>query len=194
MSDLSDEYLIKTIKKDGDEECLMELISRHSGIYVNMVKTHGDKYLNSTQINDLICEKDFHIYKAAIDYDESKSKFSTYLANIARYRCLTNKTINKKSSRIVNFDDISYDQEVLDKNPQQESEFKEALINVTNIIESHEDPRVKTIFEERYFSSSNKKLKPWKFIAPKVDLSIQGCINVHDKVIKELKKELKTND
>jgi hypothetical protein len=38
----------------------------------------------------------------------------------------------------------------------------------------------------RYFES--KKLTPWKKIAKKLDLSIQGCINIHNKHLTEIKK------
>jgi hypothetical protein len=34
----------------------------------------------------------------------------------------------------------------------------------------------------------NKKLTPWKKIAKKLDLSIQGCINIHNKHLNQIKK------
>ena len=36
--------------------------------------------------------------------------------------------------------------------------------------------------------SGDKKLTPWKKIAKKLDLSIQGCINIHNKHLTEIKK------
>jgi hypothetical protein len=33
---------------------------------------------------------------------------------------------------------------------------------------------------------------PWKRIAKKLDLSIQGCINIHNNFIEKIKKELIT--
>ena len=38
----------------------------------------------------------------------------------------------------------------------------------------------------RYFD--DKKLTPWKKIAKKLELSIQGCIKIHNKHLTEIKK------
>ena len=36
--------------------------------------------------------------------------------------------------------------------------------------------------------SNGNKVTPWKKIAKKLDLSIQGCINIHNNYLKEIKK------
>jgi hypothetical protein len=82
------------IKDENDESALHELISRHSGIYVDMLKKFGMSCLTQNQISDIMKDKDYVIYKAALEYDESKAKFSTHLANKAKYMCLTQKTKN----------------------------------------------------------------------------------------------------
>jgi len=193
MNPDTDEYLVTRIKDEKDDECLRELISRHSGIYVDMIRKFGGKALTDTQSSDLMSEKDFNIYMAAMTYDSSQSKFSTYLANITKYKCLTNKTLNKKSAHIINFDDVEYDCETSENNPcesTQHNESTELLNNMIKQIESHPDPRVPTVFKQRYFSTPNNKLKPWHKIASIVNLSVQGCINLHDRTIKELQKNI----
>ena len=37
---------------------------------------------------------------------------------------------------------------------------------------------------------NGRKLTPWKKIAKKLDLSIQGCINIHNKHLTEIKKHV----
>jgi hypothetical protein len=187
----TDEYLVKEIKDKKDNDSLLELISRHSGIYVEMIRRYGQKHLTETQINDLMNEKDFNIYSAALEHDEAKSKFSTYLANRTKYNCLTNKTINKKNSKFVNFDDVEYEQEANQEIPCENSSKREFLKKVCFLLEQHEDYRVKEIFQERYFSADEKKLKPWKQIAEKMNLSIQGCIDIHNRTIEQLQKKIK---
>lgn len=193
MNQITDEYLIKEIKEHCDNYSLKELIYRHSGIYVEMIRRYGQKHLTSNQINDMMEEKDYNIYSAALEYDENKSKFSTYLANRTKYACLTNKMINKKNSKIVNFDEIEFEQESKDPDPCQISSQKEFLNKVCFLIENHEDKRVKTIFKERYFSNTNKNLKPWKEIAKMLNLSIQGCIDIHDRTIEKFKNKIKND-
>jgi DNA-directed RNA polymerase specialized sigma subunit len=193
VNEETDEYLVTRVKDEKDNDCLKELISRHSGIYVDMIRKFGGKALTDTQSNDLMSEKDFNIYMAAMTYDSSQSKFSTYLANRTKYKCLTNKTANKKSSHIVNFDDVEYDCETPENNPcesTQDNESIKFLADIIKQIESHPDPRVATVFKQRYFSTQNHKLKPWHQIASILNLSIQGCINLHDRTIKELQKNV----
>lgn len=194
MNQVTDEYLIAEIKQKKDNDSLIELISRHSGIYVEMIKRYGQRSLSENQINDLMNDKDFNIYSAALEYDESKSKFSTYLANMVRYNCLSNKTLNKKNSKFINFDDFvetEQEQDLDANNPCQISSNKEFLKKVCFLIEQHEDFRVREIFRQRYFDGDTKKLKPWKYIAQELNLSIQGCIVIHNRTIKELQKIIK---
>ena len=193
MTQDSDNYLIKEIKKGKNDNFLKELISRHSGIYVEMVRRYGQKHLTHTQINDLMDEKDFNIYEAALDYEEDKSKFSTYLANRTRYHCLTNKTINKKSANFVNFNDVEFEQEDKALNPCQEFSQKEFLKKICFLIEEHEDKRVTEIFKQRYFSGVGSKLKSWKAIASELNLSIQGCIDIHNRTIEQFKKKIQND-
>ena len=40
------------------------------------------------------------------------------------------------------------------------------------------------------YGSSNNKLTPWRAIADNLDLSIQGCINIHNKFINKVKSEI----
>lgn len=191
MNKTTDDYLVKRIKEEKDNDSLKELISRHSGIYVDMIRKFGGKSLTDTQASDMMSEKDFNIYMAAITHDASQSKFSTYLANRTRYGCLTNKTINKKSSKIINFNDVEYDLESKENDPCCSAQNKEFLEKVLETIENHPDPRVVTVFKQRYFSTDNHKLRPWNEIAPMVNLSVQGCINLHSRTINEIKKTIK---
>jgi RNA polymerase sigma factor (sigma-70 family) len=189
----SDPLLANLVKESNDEGALKELISRHSGIYLDMIKKFGSRSLSSNQISDMVEDKNYQIYKAALEYDESKSKFSTYLALKTKYLCLTNKTNNKKNSNIVNFDEIEFTQEYKGFDPSEESSRNESFLKIYNLINNHYDERIKIIFRERYFSNTNGSLKPWKQIASKVGLSIQGCINIHNKTIKEFQEKI-TNE
>lgn len=191
MSYLPDQELIKNIKSQNDEACLRELVDRHSGIYIEMIRRYGGSGLNSTQIGDMMDEKDINIYQAALEHDDSKSKFSTYLANRTRYSCLTNKTNNKKNLKFVNFDDVEFQESCLDLNPSELSVRNEMLGEIFDLIESHEDNRVRTIFKERYFSGKNNKLKPWHEIAKISGMSVQGCIDAHNRTIKQFRNKTK---
>lgn len=182
-----DSLLVGRVKNDNDECALQELVSRHSGIYNDMIRRFASSGLNDNDIVDIINDKEYQIYKAALEFDETKCKFSTYIALKTKYLCLTKRTNNKKNKETVNFDDVEYTQESSDYTPSESAEKQELLNRIFNLIEGHKDHRVRQIFKERYFSNTNGKLRSWKDIAHKLDLSIQGCINIHNKTLKELK-------
>jgi hypothetical protein len=186
IEDLTDCDLTNLIKQDNDERALDELISRHSGIYVDMLKKFGFKCLTHNQVQDIMEDKDYVIYKAALEYDSSKAKFSTHLANKAKYMCLTQKTKNKNSRITANFDEVQFCQKDKASTPDQSCNVADSFNRILNLIEKHKDKRLKIIFHERYFCGNRGKLKPWKQVAQKINLSAQGCINIHDKAIKEL--------
>lgn len=192
-SEESDPKLTDLVKEDDNEEALCCLINRHSGIYADMVKRYAYKTLSNHEVFDLMNEKDYVIYKAALEYDESKAKFSTHVGNKAKYLCLSKKTANKKNKKTLSFDSIDFSEKSDDLYPDERCEINESFASIINLINSHQDERVKVIFKERYFAGEKGKLKTWKAIGQKVNLSAQGCINIHDKCLIEFQKQIKKN-
>jgi DNA-directed RNA polymerase specialized sigma24 family protein len=183
-----DLFLINKIKESNDEECLMELISRHSGIYVYIVDKFS-KNENPLLDKELILQdKDYMIYKSALTYNPNcSSKFSTYLANEAKWTCLNH--MNKKR-RLKETDMESIHHEPVLKETAFDNIVKgESLEAFTKMLSEEKDFRVKKIIDIRY-NTSNNKLIPWRIVASKLKMSIQGCINIHDKFIQKVKKEL----
>ena len=191
IAELTDSDLTEKIKESNDGDALSELISRHSGIYVDMLKKFGDRSLTENQISDIMGDKDYVIYKAALEYDPEKAKFSTHLANKAKYLCLTQRTKNKKNNLISNYDDLEFCQKDETLNPRDQYILNDSFGRVLNLIEKHQDKRLKIIFHERYFCGKKGKLKPWKQVAEKVNLSAQGCINIHNRALKDIKNKIK---
>ena len=181
----NDIYLIDKVKNYADQESMRELIDRHSGIYVEMVNKYLPESSEGLNKEDVLQDKDFCIYDAAIKFDETKNaKFSTYIGNLARWKCLNiyNKNIKFPQSCISEiFDDsVSCDSDL------KKIEKEELIKNIFKKIDCIKDTRVKKIFTMRY--KNGTKLTPWKKIAKKLDLSIQGCINIHNKHLTEIKK------
>ena len=183
----TDTDLAFLVQNQNDQNALSELISRH---YVDMLKKFGYKSLSDNQIHDIMKDKDYVIYKAACDYNPEKAKFSTHLANRTKYLCLTQKTKNKTKNRELSFEETEFFQKDKNKTPSENCAFNDSFSRILKLIEKHKDPRLKTIFKERYFKGKRGKLKPWKLVAEKVNLSAQGCINIHDKAIKEFKNKI----
>jgi DNA-directed RNA polymerase sigma subunit (sigma70/sigma32) len=180
---MEDLQLIEKIKNENDENSLIELIERHSGIYIDMVNRYLPQHSDGICKQDVIEEKDYSIYNAALSYDDQRNtKFSTHLGNLTKWKCLNiyNKNLKFPQQSIENVYHIKENPKI----EENEQLYKEVL----KIADSKKDKRIQKIIRMRY--GKGKRLTPWKNIAKEVDLSIQGCINIHNKFIKEARTKL----
>ena len=109
------------------------------------------------------------------------------MANQTKWKCLN--IINKKKRNR----EIYIDDERCFKEPSCESFIGEIKKNeVFNVFESclkqESDSRVKKIIDLRY-NTDNNKVRAWRVIASEMGMSIQGCINIHNKFIQKVKKQ-----
>jgi hypothetical protein len=186
----SDLSLIKKIQESKDGDSLSELINRHSGIYVYIVDQYSKNERINTNRKTILDEKDYMIYKSALEYDPNRnSKFSTFLANQTKWKCLNE--INKKEKRDLPLDNVHCDLSDEEDSLQKLSKI-EAFDVFNRMLSEEKDKRVKKIIDIRY-NTSNNKLVPWKIAAKKLELSIQGCINIHDRFINKVKTKLDEN-
>jgi len=190
---LEDVDLINNIKKQIDvEESLEELVNRHSGIYLEMVNSYASPNNPFIDYEELIQDKEYKIYNAAMKYDPDRgAKFSTYLGNETKWMCLNLYNRNKRRPAFQN-EFIEKMAENADLNEDTISEsIKQDLFNkVLSVIKQHPDRRVEKIFEMRYIVGTKNKVMPWKKIGESMNLSIQGCINIHNSAIEHVQQEL----
>lgn len=192
---MTDGDLIEAMKiRSNSGEYLMELVSRHSGIYLTMVNnyTPPENSSQKSHKSELISDKDYYIYQAALKYDETRStKFSTYLGNETRWMCLN--LYNKEKKRRItdtDFNNTKMKELPSDEDSEKNISREDFLKKVMKIVNNDPDSRIAKIFSMRYLEGDNNKLTPWKNIGANLELSIQGCINIHDKAISKIKKEL----
>lgn len=184
----TDKDYIFRVKENDDKDSLRALVDKHSGIYVEMINRYLYTSENNVAKEDMISEKESFIYNCAKKFDPSINvKFSTYVGNQIKWKCLNYYNANKNFS----FEDIDFYKNSKDSfSLIDEIEKKETLSFILDIVNSYDDYRAIKIFKERYINCKTNKLTPWKKIAKKLDLSIQGCINIHDKLIKHVKKNI----
>ena len=151
MEILSDSDLIQNIKNAKNvEESLLELIDRHSGIYLEMVNSFLKNCNNDSLKNDIVCEKDLIIYNSALKYDSSKgTKFSTFLGNEAKWTCLNASNKNKKFLELT---DQNFDFHTLKEEKEiEKDDFKnQILTKFKKHLDVYPDKRVSKIFNMRY--------------------------------------------
>jgi hypothetical protein len=142
----------------------------------------------------LIDEKDYNIYQAALKYKDDKgTKFPTFLGNETKWICL-NKHNKKKKEPQLSIEDIKESDILEDKNVKIKSEDLEIFSEAIKFSKNHKDKRVEKIFEMRYITGERNRVMPWKKISEELNMSIQGCINIHNSAIEKFKIELKDKD
>lgn len=184
--ELLDTELVRNLKLGNDiNQSLELLVQRHSGIFITMVNS----YTPVNERNELIGDKEYYIYNAALKFDETKNtKFPTYLGCETKWMCMNNYNKNKRKNEIDldSIENIGIECSSLESYSNNDSTKK-----ILQMAKRHPDKRVYTIFKLRYTSSGPNKLTPWSKVCQPVDLSVQGCINVHDQALNKIKQELK---
>ncbi len=192
---MSDKDLVCNLQIGVDpEQSLGELVQRHSGIFITMVNNYSPSSTSGIVSDriDLLKDRNYYIYKAALKYDESRNtKFSTHLGNETRWLCLNLYNKNKNSKEVhMDFADIGKCiKSVLE--PEDNKVDLEVLSKIMSLINKDPDARVSKIFKMRYIEGQKNNVMPWNKICKPLKLSIQGCINIHDKAITKIKRELK---
>tara|TARA_R100000152_G_C6781009_1_gene214656 strand:+ start:271 stop:852 length:582 start_codon:yes stop_codon:yes gene_type:complete len=186
----SDLSLIKKVKKTRDEDSLLQLIERHSGIYHSMVNHFMSHPQNALDKNQMVDEKDSTIYSAALNYDPTKkTKFSTHLANQTKWKCLNLLNKNKRNREFF-IDEADNNYEPSCESFLSDLKKEEAFSLFKKCLEREKDERVKKIIDIRYDTSDNK-LTPWRKISKSLNMSIQGCINIHNRFLEKVKRHIK---
>ena len=154
-----------------------------------MVNQYLSSPRHSIDKRQAVKEKDYVIYNSAVSFDpDKKTKFSTYLANQAKWKCL-NILNKKKRENEFSFEEMPFKQEPSDESFIKQINKDEAFSLFQDLLEQEKDFRVKKIIDLRY-NVDNNKLTPWRKISESLDMSIQGCINIHNRFINKVKKQL----
>ena len=190
-SRLTDYQLVKNIQDSVDSEnSLKELVCRHSGIYLDMVHGYSSRD-NPSAMEEMIKEKEYEIYVSALNFDPQKgAKFSTYLGNQTKWKCL-NKYNKAKREGLTPLEEQALDffSTKISPTPDGFSSRQELFSKIMDYANDHPDDRVGKIFHLRYVEGKNNNVMPWKNISSKLDMSIQGCINIHNSIIKNIQKK-----
>jgi DNA-directed RNA polymerase specialized sigma subunit len=183
---LNDQQLVENIKTNNlyAEISINELVNRHIPL-INSLSNKFTPVIKGTGIYpaDIFGNPQTIVYEAALSYDPArKSKYSSWLYQNLRYKCLNSITEANKFQNV--------ESDVLDYFSNQLGDDKvdhEELYNIIdNLIESIEDARIKFILKERYIVQE----KTWKSICCELGISTQTGINLKEAGLKQLKIKL----
>jgi len=173
----TDYQLINQIKQNNDSAALTELVTRNTGIYVQVVNSYT--YVPKVERDDLIDHRMVNIYNYALDYDPSKNmKVSSYIGKRIGWDCYSK--IEREKEEI--------NDEIFGGGTNTYSADLTQFINTQ--AGEIEDKRFARIFELRH--SLGKKKLSWKKIAAIIgDLSHEHCRGIYNRNVKFLKNRIK---
>lgn len=192
---LKDNQLVWRVKSHRCDDCLVELINRHSKLFFKISQKYFPfvyKSGNSQSVEDIIGSSHSVIYEAVKEYNPRKKvKFSTWLGNFVRYKCLN---YLNKNSKLIDADEAKLDFFFQKKSLEAFSEKKKTEDHtfICNLISQFKDDRMKKVFELRYFSD-NKKMT-WVTIGDKLNVSAQTAINLHNKGKDMIRRKFDSED
>jgi RNA polymerase sigma factor (sigma-70 family) len=190
---ITDVELVEKVQEESCNNSLKELINRHSALCVDICKKYTPAlYASGVPCTDVYEDKDYIVYKSALSFKpEKKVKFSTWLGNQVRYHCLN--AINGKGYllNVENDDDLDF---FIDQTQDRKDEENKLEVQyIFSILAQLRDPRIKEVFNLRYFKTDKKKM-PWSEIGRKMSVSTQTAINLHQRGLEILNKKMNSKD
>lgn len=194
VSEKTDKQLIRSIKRNSDNESFNEICRRYENIFYKICQKYSSS-LSSCGINvqDIFDEKNFIIYHCILTFKPKKNtKLSTWIGNYARYLCL-NSINAKKCILPSNNEEVTkfLEDNQIKNNFYHQNNHIEQYNYIFNILEQLKDERITNIFKYRY--CDDKKMI-WSKVADKMNLSTQTVVNLHDKGLKLLKSKLNSQN
>jgi DNA-directed RNA polymerase specialized sigma subunit len=156
-----------------------------------MIHTYNQHVDNDTHKKELIDELPYNVYKALLKYDPTKgAKFSTHLGNETKWLCLNKHSKNRKQKTFLLDDGTKSMLYCTNDSEINILTNREIIDKVLELAKGHPDKRVDKIFKMRYIIGSKNKVMPWKKISKSMDISVQGCINIHNSALSKIKTKL----
>jgi RNA polymerase sigma factor (sigma-70 family) len=182
------------VKAKRCDESLLELIDRHTPLFYKISQKYfpfAFKGGSSQTVDDIIGSSQSLIYESILEFRQNrKVKYSTWLGNFVRYKCLN---YLNKNSRLIDADEEMLNYFFIKKSLEEynKSHQSEDHVFVNNLIKQFKDERMKKVFHLRYFSGEKKMT--WVTIGGELNVSAQTAINLHNKGKTIIRKKLKTS-
>lgn len=183
-----DIILVRNIQEHNDlcNDSLIELTNRHKPLCVDICNKFGPALDSGEYYRDLVSDAPLIIYESAKSYKPEKNvKFSSWVGNMTKYKCLSAISKLKKENYAHFEDDFQMDTAAY---VEDTNKYTEDIDRIMYIIDTLEDKRIKKIFEMRLFSGP--KGDNWREISEEVGLTHQACINLYNKAIELLKSKM----
>jgi len=195
LENKSDLFLIRQVKNKACSECFLEICRRYENVFYKMCQKYSSSISNcGFNLQDIFNEKDMIIFHCVKTFNpKKKTKLSSWIGNYARYLCLN--SINSRRFIMPSCDeDVQRkieEQQIFNNYFESQNSLEESKDYIFDILGQMKDPRIKDIFEYRYFAG---KKMIWNKIARKIKASPQTVMCLHKKGLILIKNKMKHSD
>lgn len=182
MSALSDIQLINQIKESHDSQAVIELVNRHTGIYINAIKAYSvyPDFTNRANLADLKDERVTNIYQWALSYDPTRGmKFGSYVGKMAKHMCQNIIYRDKESTPL---DDSMIASNEIEAEEQISRDL--AIEEIQDEVCHSEDDRFRQIFALRH----GENPLSWRKIGAMLHMTHEGARKLYMKHIGSIKE------
>lgn len=187
MKELDDFELVILAKENQDNEAFEELIERHTGIFMNTVSKFCPENRKNFWMQEIIDDKYNVFWDAILSFSNDKSQFHTWLSNITKYKCKSQRTYEKKKVDNDFIDDLELDTCNIEdsRSIYNEIEKNEIFSIIEEIIPKKFCERDCKIFFERF--CKEKKLAD---IADNFNIKPQRVEQIGKAILNEIKETI----
>lgn len=180
---MTDIELINQVKDNSDNSALIELINRHTGIYISIVQNFSFRF-PKIQLEEIKDDRIYNIYEWIRDYKEDKgTKLSTYIGERTKYMCLD--ILNQTPDKV----------EITDENEPTSCDSVTSNAENDDLVEEAEmkatlakDDRFVQIFKMRHPVIGRRKT--WRQIGKSFDISHERARQIYKENINPVQKHL----
>lgn len=190
LTDSSDLQLVQRIQKaargesDSDESAAVaELVNRHTGIYINVVKKYScyPDFVARANVDDLKDEKFLNIYQFALKYDGSREmKFGSYVGKMTKHMCQNLITRGDESVQFNEYVAPSNETSMVE-HTNHDSDIEEINLGAAKV----DDPTFREIFKLRF---GGQKPLSWRAIGEAVGMTHEGARKVFNRYIDQVRE------
>ena len=187
LKTLTDKQLIENIKTKGCDDSTTVLMTRHSGIWHQTVRTYVAAAKNySGCLSETICDSKNYVFMMAVNnYDETRgANFCTYFANWIRWNSCN--LINDEKLQYIPIENVNNNSCFTYK---ASKEYNEEIKYVFDVLEAHPNSNMKEIFRLRFFESLTLEE-----IGEKFNLTYERIRQILESGLEFLRKRLKTDE
>lgn len=179
---IPDSVLISRIKETADNAATIELINRHSGVYIDVIQQYA--FSPKIQVPELKDDRIFNIFSWIREFDSTKeTEFGSYVGKKTRWMCLN----------IMNRDKQSVEMDVnapnTDMDTQGSADRHTKLAEIGTEVKKIKDPLFWKIFRLRFHE---KRPRSWREISERINMSHEGARKHFIKHIGAVKEAMAT--